>query len=109
MTNPGLFEKHVYEILIYVEENRPCQKSDIYTGIGQHTQTTVRIVNRLIGQGLLQESKKGQYNKKLITITETGVQILEHMKRITDIMDGNISPPTENHVQSTSEEIYPRP
>ena len=84
MVDIPVFQPNTYEILLYVESNDGCLKSEIYKHIGFSGQTSVNIVNDLIESGLLSESKSGRYNKKSISLTEKGLKILSLMKYIAD-------------------------
>ena len=76
-----LIGKHVMEILGFVESHNPCQKSMIYTAVGQ-TNTTTGIINELISMGALTETKMGRHNLKSISISEKGLEILETLRTL---------------------------
>ena len=76
------FRSYVYEILIFVSEHVPCEKSQIYAAIGQTGRTAQDTVNYLIEIGWLDETKMGLHNRKLMGITSDGRSNLNHMKEI---------------------------
>lgn len=47
--------------------------------------------------GLIEESKKGRHNVKIITLTDKGKEILDEMRKIMAIMNGEIVPNEGNH------------
>lgn len=93
----SIFKLNFYEILSYVNQNQPCNKSAIYDHLGGSSQTRIRIVNELVELGLIEEVKSGLYNKKTIALTEKGKEILNEMQRIMAIMNGEIVPNERNH------------
>lgn len=102
----SIFKQHTFEILSFIETNQPCQKSTIYEHLGGNNKTRTEIVNELIQIGLIEESKKGRHNIKIITLTDKGKNILEEMRKINAIINGedildsktNHGPSPEIHV-----------
>lgn len=97
----SIFKLNFYEILSYVNQNQPCNKSTIYDHLGGSSQTRIRIVNELVELGLIEEVKSGLYNKKTIALTEKGKEILNEMQRIMAIMSGETVPDERNHGASS--------
>lgn len=93
----SIFKQHTFEILSYIEERQPCQKSTIYDHLGGNNKTRTGIVNELILMGLIEESKRGRHNVKIITLTDKGKEILDEMRKIMAIMNGEIVPNEGNH------------
>ena len=93
----SVFKLNFYEILSFVNENQPCNKSTIYDYLGGSSQTRIRIVNELIELGLIEEIKSGLYNKKTIVLTDKGKEVLDGMRRIMAIMNGEVVPDERNH------------
>ena len=93
----SIFKLNFYEILSFVSEHQPCNKSTIYDYLGGSSQTRIRIVNELIEIGLIEEIKSGLYNKKTIALTEKGLEILKEMQKIMAIMNGETVPNETNH------------
>ena len=96
-----LFKQHYSEILSLVEKIGPCKKEDIYEKLEGSKKTKVNHVNELIELGLLSETMTGQYNKKIISLTEKGHEILKEMQRIMAIMNGETLPDDRNHRASS--------
>lgn len=92
-----LFKQHYVEVLSLVEMIGPCKKEDIYERLEGSKKTKVNHVNELIDLGLLSETMTGQYNKKIISITVKGREVLKEMRRIMAIMNGEIVPNEGNH------------
>ena len=92
-----LFKQHYTEVLSLVEMIGPCKKEDIYERLEGSKKTKVNHVNELIDLGLLSETMTGQYNKKIISITIKGREVLKEMRRIMAIMNGEIVPNEGNH------------
>ena len=92
-----LFKQHYAEVLSLVEMIGPCKKEDIYERLEGSKKTKVNHVNELIDLGLLSETMTGQYNKKIISITIKGREVLKEMQRIMAIMNGEIVPNEGNH------------
>lgn len=97
----SIFKLNFYEILSYVNQNQPCNKSAIYDHLGGSSQTRIRIVNELVELGLIEEVKSGLYNKKTIALTEKGKEILNEMQRIMAIMSDETVPDERNHGASS--------
>lgn len=93
----SIFKQHTFEILSYIEEKQPCQKSTIYDHLGGNNKTRTGIVNELILMGLIEESKRGRHNVKIITLTDKGKEILDEMRKIMAIMNGEVVPNEGNH------------
>lgn len=93
----SIFKLNFYEILSFVSQNQPCNKSTIYDYLGGSSQTRIRIVNELIEIGLIEEIKSGLYNKKTIVLTDKGKEVLDGMRRIMAIMNGEVVPDERNH------------
>ena len=72
----SIFKQHTFEILSFIEEKQPCQKSTIYDHLGGNNKTRTGIVNELIQMGLIEESKRGRHNVKIITLTDKGKEVL---------------------------------
>ena len=100
----SIFKQHTFEILSYIEEKQPCQKSTIYDHLGGNNKTRTEIVNELIQMGLIEESRKGRHNVKIITLTDKGKQILDEMRKIKAIMNDETVPDERNH--GTSSEVH---
>lgn len=92
-----LFKQHYAEVLSLVEMIGPCKKEDIYERLEGSKKTKVNHVNELIDLGLLSETMTGQYNKKIISITIKGREVLKEMRRIMAIMNGEVVPDERNH------------
>ena len=92
-----LFKQHYAEVLSLVEMMGPCKKEDIYEKLEGSKKTKVNHVNELIDLGLLSETMTGQYNKKIISLTEKGREILNEMRKIMAIMNGETVPNETNH------------
>lgn len=92
-----LFKQHYAEVLSIVSKLEPCKKEDIYEKLEGSKKTKVNHLNELIEMGLLTETPMGQYNKKIILITEKGKAVLNEMKRIEAIMNGEVVPDERNH------------
>ena len=93
----SIFKLNFYEILSFVNQKQPCNKSTIYDYLGGSSQTRIRIVNELIELNLIEEIKSGLYNKKTIVLTDKGKEILDEMRKIMAIMNGEIVPNEGNH------------
>ena len=93
----SIFKLNFYEILSFVNQNQPCNKSTIYDYLGGSSQTRIRIVNELIEIGLIEEIKSGLYNKTPSILTDTGKEILNQMMIINAIMNGEVVPDERNH------------
>lgn len=93
----ALFKQHYAEILSLLETRGPCKKEDIYEKLEGSKKTKVNHVNELIELGLLSETMMGQYNKKIITLTDKGRDVLNEMRKIMAIMNGEIVPNDGNH------------
>ena len=100
----SIFKLNFYEILSFVNQNQPCNKSTIYDHLGGSSQTRIRIVNELIELGLIEEIKSGLYNKKTIVLTDKGKEILNQMMKINAIMNDEVVPDEKNH--GTSSEVH---
>lgn len=96
-----LFKQHYAEVLSLVEMMGPCKKEDIYEKLEGSKKTKVNHVNELIDLGLLSETMTGQYNKKIISLTEKGREILNEMRKIMAIMNGETVPDERNHGASS--------
>ena len=93
----SIFKQHYIEILTFVKQNQPCKKNDIYEILDGSRTTRIKHVNDLILSGLLIETKMGQYNKKVIEISEKGLEILKSMQYINAIMNDEVLPDERNH------------
>ena len=93
----SIFKQHTFEILSFIEEKQPCQKSTIYDHLGGNNKTRTGIVNELIQMGLIEESKRGRHNVKIITLTDKGKEVLDGMHKIMAIMNGEVVPDERNH------------
>lgn len=93
----ALFKQHYAEVLSLVENIGPCKKEDIYEKLEGSKKTKVNHVNELIELGLLSETMTGQYNKKIIVLTDKGKEVLDGMRRIIAIMNGEVVPEERNH------------
>ena len=94
----SIFKLNFYEILSFVNQNQPCNKSMIYDDLGGSSQTRIKIVNKLIELELIKEIKSGLYNKKTIILTKKGKEILNQMIKINAIMNNEDVPdPETNH------------
>lgn len=47
--------------------------------------------------GLIEESKRGRHNVKIITLTDKGKEVLDGMRKIMAIMNGEVVPDERNH------------
>jgi len=103
------FRSYVYEILLFVSQNGPCEKSPIYAAIEQTGRTAQDTVNYLIDIGWLDETRMGLHNRKLIDITNDGRVNLLRMKEIVssinhetvdDLNPGDIGPSPESGTPS---------
>lgn len=103
------FRSYVYEILLFVSQNGPCEKSQIYATIEQTGRTAQDTVNYLINIGWLDETRMGLHNRKLIDITNDGKVNLLRMKEIVssinhetvdDLNPGDIGPSPESGTPS---------
>lgn len=97
----ALFKQHYAEILSLAEKIGPCKKEDIYERLDGSKKTKVNHVNELIEMGLLSETMMGQYNKKIIVLTEKGRMILKEIKKMNAIMSGETVPDERNHGASS--------
>ena len=93
----SVFKLNFYEILSFVNQNQPCNKSTIYDYLGGSSQTRIRIVNELIELGLIEEIKSGLYNKKTIVLTDKGKEVFAQMQKLNALMNGEIVPNERNH------------
>ena len=93
----ALFKQHYAEVLSIVESKQPCKKEDIYESLDGSKKTKVNHVNELIELGLLSETMMGQYNKKIIVLTEKGKEILKQIRNINAIMNDEVLPDERNH------------
>ena len=93
----SVFKLNYQEILLFVSQNQPCNKSTIYDFLGGSSQTRIRIVNELKEHGLIEETKSGLYNKKTIMLTGKGRRILSEMDKIRAIMNDEVLPDERNH------------
>ena len=100
----ALFKQHYAEVLSLVEKIGPCKKEDIYEKLEGSKKTKVNHVNELIELGLLSETMTGQYNKKIIVLTDKGKEILNQMMKINAIMNDETVPDERNH--GTSSEVH---
>lgn len=66
-----------------VADNQYVQKSKLYNkGMPQKNR-----INAMIENGLILESKHGQYNVKEIRITEKGLTALQYAEKLQDILN----------------------
>lgn len=100
----SMFKQHYIEILSIVSKKGPCKKEDVYEELNGSKMTKVNHINELIEAKLIRESPMGQYNKKIITITEKGIKILNQMLKIQAIIDDEPMEPKTN-CGAPSEEI----
>ena len=68
-----------------------------YDHLGGNNKTRTGIVNELIQMGLIEESRRGRHNVKIITLTDKGKEVLDGMRKIMAIMNGEIVPNEGNH------------
>lgn len=84
--DPDLLHSYtVYRILVYVSENGPCNKSDIYGNV-RVSSKTVMILDALIDEGFLTETRLFRHNTKAIGITDLGMRLLEAHRGIERAM-----------------------
>jgi|WetSurMetagenome_2_1015567.scaffolds.fasta_scaffold1069031_1 hypothetical protein len=70
-----------------VADNQYVQKSKLYNkGMPQKNR-----INAMIENGLILESKHGQYNVKEIRITEKGLTALQYAEKLQDILNDHRS------------------
>lgn len=92
----SLIKPNYFEILYFIKENQPCKKSEVYDHLGGPSNSRTKSVNDLIKLDLIEESRRGQYNLKLITITTKGEKILEQIIKLQAIIDDEPIEPETN-------------
>jgi len=78
---PLLNEYQIY-ILRTVKENAQVMKSKLYSGL-----TEQKYFEELLRMGLLKELKHGIYNKKTITITDSGTAALVLAEELMSVLN----------------------
>jgi len=73
-----------YQVIILrtVKENAQVMKSKLYSGL-----TEQKYFEELLKMGLLKELKHGIYNKKTITITDSGMTALTLAEELIAVMN----------------------
>ena len=75
MTHGGplsvLCDTHTIPILLFVEANGRCTKSDIYREVGRHANMPKKI-DRLEDSGLIELEPKGDGRTTLVLLTDMG-------------------------------------
>ena len=82
MTVRPLLNEYQVIILRTVKENAQVMKSKLYSGL-----TEQKYFEELLKMGLLKELKHGIYNKKTITITDSGMTALTLAEELIAVMN----------------------
>jgi len=79
-----LLNEYQVNILRTVKENAQVMKSKLYSGL-----TEQKYFEELLKMGFLKELKHGIYNKKTITITDSGTAALMLAEELMALMNGS--------------------
>lgn len=80
-------EKHVLSIVLYLAENGPSRKSDIYGAVSRGTRMPDKL-ECLERTGIVQISNKDGH-RFLISLTEKGEKVGELISEIKEMIDRN--------------------
>ena len=78
-----LADTHVIPILLFVEENQDCTRTDVYTKVTR-TVNTPRKIDALTSAGLLEQTHVGPACR--LRLTGTGREVAIRIREIDDLM-----------------------
>ena len=78
-----LADTHVIPILLFVEENQDCTRTDVYTKVTR-TVNTPRKIDSLTSAGLLEQTHVGPACR--LRLTGTGREVARLIREIDDLM-----------------------
>ena len=81
-----LADTHVIPILLFVEENQDCTRTDVYTKVTR-TVNTPRKIDMLVSEGLLEQTQVG--NCCRLALTRTGRDVVERIREIDGLIKGS--------------------
>ncbi len=87
MSEDILSEKGVAEILITLLENPGINQTQLEEKSGLSNWKVLKLVPRLKDNGLISE-RRGEYNRKLLTLTERGEEVARALKKAKDALKG---------------------
>lgn len=78
-----LADRHVIPILLFVEGNQDCTRTDVYTKVARDV-NTLRKIDALTSAGLLEQTHVGPACR--LRLTGTGREIARRIREIDDLL-----------------------
>ena len=80
-----LEEKHLMSMLMYLREKGPSRKTDIYDAVSTNPRMTLKV-ERLEAMGLISTEYNNALRSTVVTLTEEGRQVAEHLAAVDSIL-----------------------
>jgi DNA-binding PadR family transcriptional regulator len=84
-----LFNIQPYKSILFLRSEGTSYASEISSTCDTTYSHSVKIMNRLLDQGLVDAVKKGR--KKEYTLTENGKELADHLREIENLFDSSIA------------------
>ncbi|MGN0098782.1 MAG: hypothetical protein ACI38Y_05610 [Candidatus Methanomethylophilaceae archaeon] len=81
----ALEEKHLIGMLMYLRENGPSRKTDIYDAVSTNPRMTIKV-ERLEAMGLINTEFNNALRSTVVTLTEEGRQVAEHLASVDSLL-----------------------
>lgn len=87
MTYPvaELEEKHLISILMFLLDNGPSRKTDVYDGVSTNPRMNLKV-QHLEAMGLINLEYNNALRSTVVTLTDAGRRIAEHLVVIESIL-----------------------
>ena len=81
----SLEDKHLMSMLMYLREKGPSRKTDIYDAVSTNPRMTLKV-ERLEAMGLISTEYNNALRSTVVTLTEEGRQVAEHLAAVDSIL-----------------------
>ena len=81
----ALCDAHAIPVILYLDENGPRTKTEIYSAVGRNANMPAKI-QRMEAAGLLRMERRPEWRSTLVGLTETGARVARILREINGMM-----------------------